>query len=151
VVRWNGAPRTTTGSATQLTATINAVDIASQGTASVTVLNPSGAESNALTFMITQAPPAPAPLTITTSSLPNPRVGLPYSAPLAATGGTGSYTWSLVSGTLPDGLSLNPGEIRGMPTSANSTTAPIRFTVKVTDTVGGQATKALTIKVNKQR
>jgi alpha-D-ribose 1-methylphosphonate 5-triphosphate synthase subunit PhnH len=155
VVQWNGAARTTAFvSATQLTAQIAASDIAAAGTASVTVLNQS-VVSNALTFTITQTPPAPAPLTITTSSLPNARVGLAYSAPLAAAGGTGSYTWSLANGTLPKDLSLNPqtGVISGMPTSENSTTAPIRFTVQVSDafTPPRTATKALSIKVQKPR
>ena len=54
VVRWNGANRTTTFvSATQLTAAITAADIAAAGSASVTVQNPGGAVSNALTFTIT--------------------------------------------------------------------------------------------------
>ena len=59
VVRWNGANRTTTFvSATQLTAAITAADIAAAGSASVTVLNPGGAVSNALTFTITGSPGA---------------------------------------------------------------------------------------------
>ena len=53
VVRWNGANRTTTFvSATQLTAAISADDIAVAGTASVTVVNPGRAVSNAVTFTI---------------------------------------------------------------------------------------------------
>ena len=56
VVRWNEANRPTTfGSATQLTAAISAGDIAAAGTASVTVQNPGGAVSSALTFTITSA------------------------------------------------------------------------------------------------
>ena len=58
-VRWNGAARTTTFvSDTQLRAQITAADIASQGSASITVLNPApgGGLSNALAFSIT--PPA---------------------------------------------------------------------------------------------
>jgi hypothetical protein len=63
VVKWNGAPRTTTfGSTTQLTAAIPASDIASQGTANVTVANPDSQTSGAQTFTIAAAPaPAPAP------------------------------------------------------------------------------------------
>ncbi len=56
VVQWKGADRTTTFvSATQLSAQINAADIASQGSASITVLNPEpgGGVSNALVFSIT--------------------------------------------------------------------------------------------------
>lgn len=60
--QWNGADRTTTFvSATQLTAAITAADIASVGTASVTVVNsaPGGGTSGALNFSITQPPLAP--------------------------------------------------------------------------------------------
>jgi len=56
VVQWKGADRATIFiSETQLSAQINAADIASQGSASITVLNPEpgGGVSNALTFSIT--------------------------------------------------------------------------------------------------
>ena len=60
VVQWNGATRTTTfvGS-TQLTASISAGDIASGGTAQVTVVNPNpgGGPSNSLSFNINNAVP----------------------------------------------------------------------------------------------
>jgi len=62
-VRWNGANRTTTFiSGTSLTATIQATDIASAGTATVTVFNPTpgGGTSNGATFTIT-----PRSLTVT--------------------------------------------------------------------------------------
>ena len=50
---WNGAPRTTTFvSATRVTASIPASDIATSGSASVTVRNPDGTASNAQTFTI---------------------------------------------------------------------------------------------------
>ena len=54
-VRWNGSDRATTYvSSTQLTASISAADIATVGTASVTVFNsaPGGGTSNAMTFTI---------------------------------------------------------------------------------------------------
>jgi hypothetical protein len=75
---------------------------------------------------------SPAPLTITTSSLPNGQVGTAYSATLGAAGGTTPYTWTLTSGTLPAVLSLNAatGEISGTPTQAVTST-PLTF--KVTD------------------
>src|SRR5205823_5626043 len=60
VVRWNGAARTTTFvSATQLTATIPATDIATAGTAPVTVFNaaPGGGTSNPQTFTTTNPVP----------------------------------------------------------------------------------------------
>ena len=56
VVRWNGAGRTTSfTSSTQLTAAIAAAGIATPGTAQVTVANPDGPVSNALTFTIPAA------------------------------------------------------------------------------------------------
>jgi uncharacterized protein (TIGR03437 family) len=71
-VRWNGANRTTTfGGATQLTAQIPATDLASAGTANVTVFNPAnasggGGTSNSLTFTI-NPPPNPVPALISLS------------------------------------------------------------------------------------
>jgi hypothetical protein len=65
VVRWNGVNRATTLiSASQLTATIPAEDIAATGTAQVTVFNPppGGGLSNARTFTIADAP-FPVPVT----------------------------------------------------------------------------------------
>ncbi len=59
-VRWNGNDRTTFfSSATQLTATIDAADVANAGTAAVTVFNlaPGGGTSPASTFTITNAAP----------------------------------------------------------------------------------------------
>ncbi|MFN8506419.1 MAG: hypothetical protein U0547_02480 [Dehalococcoidia bacterium] len=59
-VRWNGNDRTTFfTSATQLTATIDAADVANAGTAAVTVFNlaPGGGTSPASTFTITNAAP----------------------------------------------------------------------------------------------
>jgi trimeric autotransporter adhesin len=63
-VRWNGNNRTTTFvSATQLTATIPLGDIATQGTASVTVLNTGNpSASNAQTFTINAAGSCGVPL-----------------------------------------------------------------------------------------
>src|SRR5215470_5127402 len=69
-VRWNGSARSTTFvSASQLTATIAAADIAAAGTAQVTVANPDGSVSNALSFTITAAP-GPTLATLSPSSAP---------------------------------------------------------------------------------
>ncbi len=72
-----------------------------------------------------------APLVVTTTSLPNGQVGTAYSATLAASGGTAPYTWTLSTGTLPDGLTLDgtTGIISGTPT-ATATATPLTFTAK---------------------
>ena len=74
VVRWNGANRTTTFvSATQLTAAIPATDIATAGTAQVTVFNPApgGGTSNPQTFTVTASSnPVPTTTSLNPSSAP---------------------------------------------------------------------------------
>ncbi len=56
VVQWNGSPRTTTFvSSTQLKAAISTTDLATAGTAAVTVASPGAGTSGALTFTITAA------------------------------------------------------------------------------------------------
>ena len=84
-------------------------------------------------------------LVVTTTSLPNAAPTVAYSQTLLATGGDGSYTWSLTVGSLPTGLSLNPstGAITGTPTGASST-----FTLQVASGDGQTDTGALTITVN---
>ncbi len=72
---------------------------------------------------------SPAPLSVTTTSLPGGTVGTAYSTTLAATGGTSPYTWSLTGGTLPSWASLNAttGAITGTP-NAVATTSGLVFT-----------------------
>jgi hypothetical protein len=84
-------------------------------------------------------------LTITTApTLPNGTVGTAYNQTLALAGGTGMFTWSVSTGTLPAGITLNAsaGSLSGSPS------APGTFTFTVSVTGGGQsATKSLTITV----
>jgi hypothetical protein len=89
---------------------------------------------------------APA-LAITTTSLPNGQVGNPYSAVLAATGGASPLSWSIASGTLPTGLSLNPssGAISGTPSATVSGAA---LTFKVADASNPPQTKTVALTLN---
>jgi hypothetical protein len=83
--------------------------------------------------------------TITTTSLPNGRIFRAYTATLTATGGLAPYSWAIISGGLPNGLTLSTttGTISGTPTRRGT----FSFTVKLTDSVGATATKALSITV----
>lgn len=47
------------------------------------------------------------PLSITTTSMPSGRAGSPYSATLQAANGKAPYSWTITSGSLLPGLSLN--------------------------------------------
>ncbi len=94
----------------------------------------------------TPKPPA-GPPTIQTVLLPQGAVNTPYfngnGAVLSATGGTGAYTWSIASGNLPPGLTLNgtQGLISGTPTTLGN----YPFTVQVTDAKGLSSTQSLSI------
>ena len=87
------------------------------------------------------------PLLITTQSLAGGTINLTYSATLSATGGKQPYTWSIASGVLPTGLSLNSstGSITGMPTVVGS----FNFTAQVADSSSPQqiATQGLSIAI----
>ena len=81
--------------------------------------------------------------TITTESLDDGTVGTAYNQtqPLAATGN--NITWSLDSGTLPTGLTLNSdGTITGTPSAEGSST----FTVKAENSAGS-ASKEYTLNI----
>jgi hypothetical protein len=55
-------------------------------------------------------------LSVATTSVVNGSVGTPYSQALVATGGTPSYSWSIIAGRLPAGLTLDrTGQISGTP------------------------------------
>jgi hypothetical protein len=74
----------------------------------------SGVPSTPMTFTWTVKPP-----TITLSGLPTPQDAVAYSATLTAAGGTGPYTFSLIAGALPLGLTLTAaGTISGTPRAA---------------------------------
>jgi hypothetical protein len=69
-------------------------------------------------------------LSVTTTKLKTAKLNKAYSATLAATGGTTPYTWTVTSGALPPGLTLNPnGSITGEATA----TGTFDFSVQVTD------------------
>ncbi|MFY9804360.1 MAG: Ig domain-containing protein [Candidatus Acidiferrales bacterium] len=73
------------------------------------------------------------PVTFTTTTWPNGSNGVQYSATVVTTGGVPPVQYSLASGSLPAGLTINTaGTILGTPTSHGTST----FTIKATDNVG---------------
>ncbi len=93
-----------------LTVTVTATSVADPaktGTATITV------------------PAAPA---ITTGALAAGTVGAAYSATIAGSGGITPYKWTITSGTLPAGLSMNSaGVISGTPTATGVGTTNLTF------------------------
>jgi DNA-binding beta-propeller fold protein YncE len=89
VVRWNGSDRPTTGNGTinGLIAQISASDIATAGSAAVTVFNPgpNGGSSNPLTFTITTGAADPQSIAV------DPAGKFAYVASLGCSGGVGGY------------------------------------------------------------
>jgi len=84
-------------------------------------------------------------LTISTTSFPPGQLQVSYSAPVAATGGTPPYSWSLSSGGLPAGLSLSSsGTIAGIPTVAGS----FSFTIGVKDNAGGSVSAGFSLNIS---
>ena len=85
-------------------------------------------------------------LTISTPTLPSATAGSAYSQSLQASNGTPGYTWSITSGRLPSGLTLDAttGLISGTPASAGVS----RFTVTVADTGLPAATQSATVTIS---
>jgi hypothetical protein len=73
----------------------------------------------------------PAPLSITTTSLPTGTVGASYSVTQAVNGGTQPYTWSITAGFLPGGLML--GSSTGAITGTSTASGTVNFALKVAD------------------
>jgi len=93
VVRWNSLDRATTRvSSTQLTTIISGSDIASPGTASVTVFNPApgGGPSNGVSFLVGTPKRVYLPLVVRNSAPP----AAPVLNPIANADGDGNYTVS---------------------------------------------------------
>jgi hypothetical protein len=85
------------------------------------------------------------PITIAPATLPNATVGVAYSQTITASGGTAPYIFTLVSGSLPGGITLSgAGVLSGTPTMAGSST----FTIRATDDSGCFAERLYTLIVN---
>ncbi|WP_229738970.1 beta strand repeat-containing protein [Edaphobacter dinghuensis] len=86
------------------------------------------------------------PLTVIGGNPPTGTVGTPYSTSLQATGGATPYTWNILSGALPAGLTISPstGTISGTPTTQETST----FTAQVKDALGTQASASFSITIN---
>lgn len=131
---WSGQPAgLTLSSAGSLGGSTTAA--AGDYTVIITVANRAGSSTYARTLTVA-APPA-----ITTAALPNATTGSSYSQAIAYTG-SAVTSWTLNSGALPAGLSLNTstGVVSGTPTAAGS------FSITVTATnAAGSNSRTITL------
>ena len=84
-------------------------------------------------------------LTVNPASLPNGTQSTAYSQTVSASGGTGPYTFSLISGALPAGLSLdaNTGVVSGTPTTPSQSI----FTIQAVDSTGNAGSRAYAVTI----
>jgi len=152
------SPASFTTNAITLPATINP-----GATLPVSVFySPSGVESEtgALDLTYTQVPDngvtlngngiAPTSVVVSTlaANVPQATQSAAYQATLAASGGTGPYTWALASGsTLPSGLTLSSSGVISGTLASTVGTGNYAFTVKATDSKSASGSAPLSITV----
>ena len=105
-------------------------------------LLPPNNHSQTATQALTITVGPPGPLSIVTTSLPQGQSASLYSQTIVETGGVGPFTWTITSGILPSGMSLDPstGAISGIATAVETNT----FTVQVTDSESPPASASAT-------
>ena len=147
-----------TWSVAQGSALPNWLSLSSAGVLSASAAVPTTATTSGFTVQVKDANNIVAtlpvtvtvPIQITTASLPATEQTLAYpTTNLAAIGGSGTYSnWSVITGSLPNGLTLAAnGALSGTATVTATTQV---FTVQVTDSKNATATKQFTISINSQ-
>lgn len=81
-------------------------------------------------------PQTTADLALAPTVMPAMIVGHSFSQAMTASGGTPSYTYAIINGVLPTGLTLTSGTISGTPTTAGA----YSFDVQATDSAGKTVT-----------
>ena len=113
------------------------------GPADVVVTTGAGSASLTGGFFYQAASSAP---TITSGSPPAGLVGVSYNFTFTAVGAPTTFTWSITSGALPTGLSLNPstGQVTGTPGALGT----FNFDITVTNGVAPDDTVSTSITIN---
>jgi DNA-binding beta-propeller fold protein YncE len=87
-----------------------------------------------------------ASVQVSPATLPAGTVGAAYSQPITGSGGTAPYTYSVSSGSLPSGLTLNAatGDLSGTPTAGGS----FSFAITATDSASQTGAASYTLAIN---
>jgi hypothetical protein len=133
-ILWNGATlATTVVDANTLSSTVASSSLVTPATVQLKVRNTQTMQDSAAAQVTITDPNAPPPsaLTLSIATLPQGIVSASYNGSFSVIGGNSPYTWSVVSGQLPPGLSVaaTTGVVSGTPTSAGN----YSFGIKVTD------------------
>ncbi len=114
---------------------------AAVGSFNVTVkMTDAGSPALTATAAFTIAIAAAPAVVFSTTTLPGGTVGTVYSASVVASGGAGTLSYALASGSLPAGLSLSSaGALSGKPTAGGTSS----FTVKAADAYGDTGTSGI--------
>lgn len=125
---------TATTAAASPTSTSTSTPITPSPTPVTATTTPAGPTptSTPVTPTVTPAPTTTpsGTLVLNPSSLPDAVFGAPYNVQILASGGTGPYNYSVLSGTLPPGLFLTSG---GQITGVANTGGSFSFTVQAVD------------------
>src|SRR5271157_3825225 len=117
---------------------------------------------HASTYLYYRFQPGSSPMSITTTTLPNATVGIPYSQSVTGTGGLTPYTFLVEVGSLPAGLTITPnsdcsdyhvsscthGLISGTPTTAGTQTFKIGMWGKFSAIAEDAVEQSYTLTVN---
>ncbi|QMW00795.1 putative Ig domain-containing protein [Spirosoma foliorum] len=105
--------------------TANTVDVTTSGTYTVRVANATGCVSTTTTNVTGTIPT----ITVTNPATKSGTANVAFSQNFTASGGTAPRSFSMVSGRLPDGLSLaSTGNLSGIPTEGGSFTIAVGAT-----------------------
>ena len=119
----------------------------SDGTYSFTVRATDTSEcsgSQAYTVTISAESGGCSTITLSPPTLSNGSPGVPYSATIRASGGSAPYTFSLLSGALPTGLTLSAGgSISGTPTEGGT----FSFRIRARDASGCLGSRTYTVTI----
>ncbi|TAG06387.1 MAG: choice-of-anchor D domain-containing protein, partial [Cytophagia bacterium] len=115
------------------------------GTLNVNITATDANGCNGSTFYLITVNAACTAITITPTTLNAGIIGTFYNQTLTSTGGTAPYSYTVTTGTLPTGLTLDAsGSITGTTTAIGSST----FSVRVVDAIGCIGTANYTVVVN---
>jgi hypothetical protein len=117
----------------------------SEGSYQFVVRAQNGSPFDTETFTLAVRQPVAVTTPFGATRRPSAEVGIRFGKTVAATGGTGTYTWSLTSGALPPGVALDrtKGTISGTPRAAGDHA----FALSATDAEGRVATVSAAVTV----